>query len=322
MRCAGRGTRPEEPDFVAGLVREATPIIAKAWRHLLGRHRVHVSMLSVYCHQTPQVHFQGMQKTACELGDLLFAHFHSDQSGTGFQNAILLQAKVAQENPFTGVGPKDDQLRLYQSWPDFEYRRSGKALNGLKRAVVPKTPHTGAQYMLIDNRRPHDPVSGLLGIPGTYPIGVSMPDTFLHHHNDLGSELADFLLMRSGRAFCDLFPHQAIEDGWSQIVWDLLRVALTKAFNRKKSEYGDAPRRSDILQKNDGLCFASTSSGRFRPSVASKVLGREEAALLYSSDGEAEPPQEREYGDGFSDDQGGVSVVLLETASGMPRIED
>jgi hypothetical protein len=46
-------------------------------------------------------------------------------------------------------------------WPEFEYTNSS-FLNGCRRSVTPKSPHAGAQYLLIDDRPLHEPMSGLV----------------------------------------------------------------------------------------------------------------------------------------------------------------
>jgi hypothetical protein len=79
----------------------------------------------------------------------------------------LLQAKVSSRQPYQVHRSEMDQLSLYSTWPDFEYVSSGPQLNGLRRSVRPKVSHMGAQYLLIDDRGPNDPASGLLGAPGT-----------------------------------------------------------------------------------------------------------------------------------------------------------
>ena len=155
-RCLLRGGEPHEPDIVASLVKTATPIMCEGLQSLFGRHAIETSVVSVYCHQTPKVRYQSMQRSSCELGDLLFVHVHTDQSGRLVRNALLYQAKMSAEQPYRLPREERDQLRLYAEWPDFEYCNSG-SLNGQKRVVRPKAAHSGAQYMLIDDRGPDDP---------------------------------------------------------------------------------------------------------------------------------------------------------------------
>jgi len=169
-RCENLRTTPQEPDFVAGLVIESTPLIHSALNSVLARRGTSVSMSSVFCHQTPQVTFGSHPAASCELGDILFAYVHTSRVGQPRRNAVLFQAKVSAQQPYRIHTGERDQLRLYVDWPDFTYTRA-TALTGQKRSVTPKAPHSGAQYILIDDRPPHEPMSGLLGFPGTYPVG-------------------------------------------------------------------------------------------------------------------------------------------------------
>ena len=200
-RSNQKRNRPQEPDYVAGLVLESTPILYNTLSAIFGQHGVHLSLTTVYCHQTPKVQFAGMNKTSCEVGDLLLAHVHTLRSGCVTRNALLYQAKMSSKQPHK-IGSKEmDQLMLYTNWPPFNYYNS-YPLAG-QRDIIPKLPHTGAQYMLIDDRSPNDPQRGLSGLSGTYPIGSCMPDQYLYDHNHLAAELFDFFLLRSGRGFVD-----------------------------------------------------------------------------------------------------------------------
>lgn len=173
-RCENLMTKPHEPDFVAGLVVDSTPLIYAALKAILSPHRVSVSMSAVFCHQTPQVAFNTHTvASSCELGDILFAYVHTSKLGTTKRNAILFQAKASANQPYQIHSEEQNQLYLYKDWPDFEYVKSS-FLNGQKRSVTPKTPHSGAQYLLIDNRPPTEPLSGLLGFKETLYAKVSI----------------------------------------------------------------------------------------------------------------------------------------------------
>jgi len=116
------------------------------------------------------------------------------------RNALLFQAKMSAQQPYHIHTDEIYQLRLYRDWPDFEYTRS-TFLTGQRRAVTPKAPHTGAQYLLIDDRPPSEPMSGLPGFPGTYPVGCCMPDESLQDHSHLAAELFNLFIFRTGCPF-------------------------------------------------------------------------------------------------------------------------
>lgn len=307
-RCRARGHDPQEPDFVAALVLESIPIIASSWVQHLRQNGISLSVVSVFCHQTPKIQYIGMKHTSCELGDVLFVHIHTDSNGKTSRNALLCQAKCSSKQPYKVASGEKDQLALYQDWPDFEYVRSG-SLSGQTRAVRPKMAHPGAQYLLIDDRPPYHPSSGLLGIPNTYPIGVCLADEYLHDHADLASELFQVLSHRSGRVFEDRV--HAAADGWSTVIWDLLRVGLTKAFNRRRAGYKDQPRITGAsLREFDGLSFTMTSSMTALSAVG-QVLGRHAARRFFQGSGDL-PPLEQDTAD-FAEESG-VSLVIFETA--------
>lgn len=298
-RCA---QRPQEPDFVVGLTMVTIPMLSKYWSKVLKPNKIDMSLSSVYCHQTPKVNFDGMSKTSCELGDLLIAHFHKNKNGDIFRNAILYQAKVSSQQPYKLKNNEMDQLSLYYSWPEFKYVNSGKGLNGKTRNVLPKMPHTGAQYLLIDDRLPTDAESGYMGIPGTYIVGSCMPSQKLYDHSSFEYELLNFLLLRTGRSFFDIdYPH----DDWSNIVWDLLKVGLNKAYKRKHL----SGNRTQI--NDDGASYLSTSS-RKATTVVESIIGFENAQFLFNDSNDF-PPNFEQGNDNYYDENPGTSIIVIET---------
>jgi len=204
-----------------------------------------------------------------------------------------------------------DQLNLYTYWPYFEYYRASY-LTGEKRDVTPKSPHAGAQYLLIDDRSFNDPNSGLLGYPGTYPIGCSMPDRLLYHHNHLASELIRIFLFLTGRAYEDK-QSAALKQDWSQVVWDLIGIGLKKAFNRKNSGRYGSPRIAGAAQLlTDGDSFNQASSSNCY-TTAVDVLGLHEASALFRVQGDV-PPNIRDIGDNVREPEEGVSLIVIETS--------
>lgn len=310
-RCGQLGTAPQEPDFVAGLVIESTQLINSALSSVLAQRGISVSMSSVFCHQTPQVTFGSHPAASCELGDILFAYVHTPKVGQARRNAVLFQAKASAQQPYRVCAGERDQLRLYADWPDFVYMRAS-FLTGQKRSVTPKTPHSGAQYLLIDDRSPDEPMSGLLGFPGTYPVGCCMPDDYLRDHNSLASELFNLLIFRTGRPFEDKNTAATKQD-WSQVVWDLLETGMRKSFTRKNSGRRASPRSAgNVLEMLDGAGFARASSS-MACTTAHEILGRESARALYTQRNNP-PPGEFDEERGSDKPGAGVSVVLIETS--------
>ncbi len=310
-RCEQIKQKPLEPDFVAGLVVESTPLIYSALKSILDSRRISVSVSAVFCHQTPQVTFGSRPTESCELGDILFAYVHTPRIGQTRRNGILFQAKASSRQPYHIHSGEMNQLHLYVDWPNFVYERSS-FLNGQERSVTPKAPHSGAQYLLIDDRSPDEPASGLLGFPGTYPIGCCMPDELLYDHNHLASELFDLFIFRTGRPFEDRKSSAKNRD-WSQVVWDLLETGVKKSFSRKNSGRFYTPRATgDTIQMMDGLSFSKTSSS-LSCSTATDIIGWNNACSLYDHANDI-PPNKYDKGENSEEPQRGVSVVLIETS--------
>lgn len=299
---------PQEPDFVAGLVLEATPVLWTTYNTILRPHQISISLLAIYCHQTPRVQYSGITKKYTEVGDLLLVHAHRRETGTRLRNALLYQAKMSSKQPYRVPKGEEHQLTLYTDWPEFEYVKS-PPLSGEKRAVLPNAPHSGAQYLLIDDRPPGDPRSGLQAIAGTYPIGSCLADTYLHDHNDLASEIVDFLRGRSGRCFAGEASNPS-SDGWSQVVWDLIRASVGKVFNRRKAGWPRMPRIAGAVEEFDGAYLAQASSP-LATSTVSAIVGNEGARLLFSQGG---PPDEDRHAIDEGPPETGISLILLETA--------
>lgn len=317
-RCGQRGNHPQEPDFVAALVLDSTPLIYSALKAVFAPYQIAVSVASVFCHQTPQVK-HSLASKSCELGDLLFVHIHTDLSGKVCRNALLYQAKMSSKQPYVVPNSETHQLSLYTDWPKFSYKSPG-TLSGTTRDINPKVRHAGAQYMLIDDRPPSDPQSGLLNFPGTYPIGSCMADKCLHDHNHLAQELFDLLRLRSGKAFEGQTPNPPTDE-WSRTIWDLISVALKKAFNRKNSgRKGDPRAAGGPLYLADGVCFTAATAPSARSTVR-EILGDNGAARLF------EPRAEEPLRDGLLWDDGrepdaGVSLILIETSEAREEEEE
>lgn len=308
-RCKRLNTTPQEPDFVAGLVTESTPLIHSALNSVLSPRRISVSVLAVFCHQKPEVTFNSHPPGSCELGDILFAYVHTPRTGAPRRNALLFQAKASAQQPYRIPTGETDQLRLYRDWPDFGYKRSS-FLNGQKRAVTPKTPHPGAQYLLIDDRPPSEPMSGLLGFPGTYPVGCCMPDASLWDHSHLAAELFNLFIFRTGRQF---EGKSSSKQDWSQVVWDLLETGVKKSFRRKNSGRPPRPRSvGDTVAMLDGTVIAHATS-LLSCSTVSDIVGPDGARAIYGGNNDA-PPEDCDRNRDFQEPESGVSVVLIETS--------
>lgn len=242
---------PQEPDFIAQLVLEGTPNFHKAissfnniWNS--------INTVGIFCHQSPKVEYQdGKSKKQCEIGDVLWCHFHTDLNGYTFRNAILFQSKM--DNTVTPkISYNDTQLKLYREWPKFNYT-SPKRLAGQIRDLIPKQPHAGAQYMIIDKRRPSNPHVGTHDTSIlTFPIGTTSVTPKLIADTPLENELTRFLFFESGKPF-DSYKNKNHSDEWTKIIWDLIRNGMERAFNRRKAGFSNSPRISKNKKDMDGM---------------------------------------------------------------------
>ncbi len=245
-KCHKLGNKPQEPDFVASLTLKFTPGLFNALKTVFPKYKF--SVTGVFCHQKPLVDI-GLTKSP-EIGDILFAYIHTDYTGCRRFNSLLFQAKIS-NNPITTVTKVDQhQLRLYEGWPIFSYKRAG-TLNGIKRDIQPKTINDGAQYLLIDDH----PVYGLSGVNGTFPMGCAIPSKKLVLNSDLTDEIIDFIKFKSGRTFEET---STTSDDWTRMIWDILNVTKAKASRRKNAGITNLPRQ--VTEDFDGCCFFITQS--------------------------------------------------------------
>lgn len=304
--CRIRGDEPEEPDFVASLVLNGTKIIENEWRKAFNQFGIQLAVTGIFCHQTPKVSFTGMKGNSCELGDLLWCHAHRDSYGKTTRDAILYQAKKSPDQPYRISKEDSDQLKLYTDWPPFTYVSSG-ALNGQLRHVKPSAPRRGAQYLLIDDRPPERPESGIMGILGTYPIGSCIPNNPIIDHSDIGLEFVHSLELLSGDPFDDR-KTASKENGWSKVVWDILESSAQKAFRRVRSGYSNEPRTAGASPSEIDGCFYMTSRDMY-PSRSSLLQNLGD----FSFSNMDIPPTRKREGSWFDEGGGSVSVLLLET---------
>lgn len=248
-KCKALGNRPQEPDFIASLTINFSAELFNILKAVFPKSKF--SVTGVFCHQKPLADI-GHSKDP-EIGDILLVYVYTDKRGSKKFNSLLLQAKISSKMTTVIAATDQHQLKLYSDWPLFVYKRAGR-LNGVKRDILPKTINDGAQYLLIDD----NPVYGLSGMPGTFPMGCATPAKTLSINSDLTNEIIDFLKFKSGRAF-EQNP-STTKDDWTKMIWDLLDVTKAKASKRKNAGLTSFPRQS--TNKFDGLCYfmADTSS--------------------------------------------------------------
>lgn len=315
-RAKPSGKLPEEPDFVASLVKHGVQKIKHVLDSVFNGTGIQVSTTGVFCHQSPMVKFKHSGVDfRCELGDILFVHIHKDKSGFVQRNALLLQAKMTDPSATKKTIPTSErhQLSLYQYWPNFTYDMRGGPLHGKRRTIAPQTRHAGAQYLLIDSGLQF---AGSTIPTGEYPMAVWMAETPLYTSLTFGNALFDFLSMGSGRQFSD----KSMAKGWSRVVWDLIENGLKKGFTRTRTGHISTPgSRMEGSPIPPYACF-SMGFGKTTESIVADILGNRSAALMRANDDGSIPPDLLAEFD-FQDPVGGISLVLIETDESELREE-
>jgi hypothetical protein len=295
--ASANGRTPSEPDLVALLVTQGVTGFAGVLHPYLHAQGVQLRMTGVFCHGRPEVEHGS---NYCELGDVLFVHFHTDSTGHEYQRSMLLQAKMSASPTLTVASKERHQLALYTEWGTFRYRRTARWLNGQTRQVIPAAAHAGAQYLLIDDRSPIDPRSGLSGVPGTFPMGTAPAQLHLALRQSLGATLLQMLIGNDGRPFRD---RASARSDWDQVVWDLLQYGTQANFNQRRVGIRGQPRAvSAIVQAALANALVQVGDRLPRGGVVD-VLG-----LRFDEEPPSSEPPPPADADG-----GGVSLVIIET---------
>lgn len=308
-----RGKKPHEPDFVAAILVYGVPIFASHLNAICAGAGGAAKLTGIFCHGKPEVEHGGK---GCELGDLLFAHFHTDSSGTVRRNSLLLQVKMSNSPIHTVSAGEQTQLQLYSSWPRFSYKRTSATLNGEYRDVQPKTHHLGAQYLLLDEGAPSDPATGLIGTTSATPALIAPPNPRLVANTPLSAALVEMLMGVNGRTFSDRSSAYAPKQGWSAVIWDLIGYGSTHAFTRaKRAGLVKSPREVTAFQLLQPSFFVRSGDSNLQSSFLDSLYGENTGKILdrWLDDGAREPPPyQLDIPD--ADGEGGIGVVVIETS--------
>ncbi|WP_146128415.1 hypothetical protein [Burkholderia gladioli] len=314
-RAKPSGKPPEEPDFIASLVKHGVPLIKTALDAVFASSGIQITTSGVFCHQSPMVKFTApTPKARCELGDILFVHIHQGTSGSVQRNALLLQAKMTDPSAprLTVPTSEQHQLFLYQHWPTFTYdMKNGGTLHGKSRTVTPHNRHAGAQYLLVDS----DPVFSHSPTPFMqYPMAVWMAESPLFTIVSLGETLLEFLAMSNGRQF----GTRTGARGWSHMIWDLIDNGLKKGFTRTRTAHD--PKTSSRFEGDSIPAYACfcVGYGQAGHSILDEVLGASARKLLRSS-GDGTVPPELLPPSETDDPSGGISLIVIETSESERR---
>ena len=234
---------PQEPDFVAELVKTGVPALAKAWKPHLAKHGLSIDIVGVFIHQSPMVDFTGPLGAArCELGDLLLAvQFPNVTAPSGV--ALLAQAKMQKPTGHTTVhsvaSSDPDQHHLYSTWPDFGLTHTSHKTIAIRSL--------GDQGMLGEISRGGPTTSGVTPAATTW-----MTEDFLAPGPtaDLADVLADMAAGTLGRSFSPFVgprisppaSHPSATSEWDFLIDYLIGVTLSKTYTRTRIGVKGHPR--------------------------------------------------------------------------------
>ncbi len=222
---------PQEPDFVAFLVRDIVTNTGVLLKKYLPN--ANSKVYGVFCHQSPKVKFQNPnpnQKDCAELGDLLIVYTETINKRSLRSHALLLQAKCTDKMPHSIGSNEMHQLYLYQNWPHFTYVTPSMLANQSRKVPVAQN-YEGANYLLFSRKTNPNPFNlcYLVFRPAkTFTFG----NNNYHGLASIIGNMLDFSLDFS-RDFT-LSSHYIQNDDWSNMINDILRVAVHLRFNRRK----------------------------------------------------------------------------------------
>lgn len=214
---------PQEPDFVAELVRGMPQDLFKSLSVYAPRYKFAVS--GVFCHQKPLADF-GIGKSP-ELGDMLLVYIEENKYAVKKCNALLMQAKKVDRIPYIIHLPEAHQLKLYEDWPTFKLARAG-LFNGTVINIQPKTLNAGAQYLLLQSPYKDEK-----------KVCCAYPDKELIPEKKLSNQIIDLMKFFTGRTFT-IGAHNG--DDWSKMILDLISISGVSTFNRRVSGRVNADR--------------------------------------------------------------------------------
>lgn len=225
---------PQEPDYIAAL----TCNFPNAFKKILTNNITNLDFRVCGCfiHQKPLAEFidsKFSDMPSPEIGDLLIVYKEIDGKDEIY-NALLLQAKVIKSNS-AKTADALHQLVLYTKWPHFKYKKANH-LNGEERDIYPKTIHSGAQYLLINN------------VTGKPLFGCATANKSLNVSLSFAEQLIRLIEFQAGGTFVS--NKERIIDDWSKMIWDLLEISKDSKFNRKRSGFSEEPRAdSDLIDE-------------------------------------------------------------------------
>lgn len=295
--------KAREEDFVATLVSDGIQLLADRWVPLLRTKGVSLRLSGVFCHGHPQVSF-GAPREQVELADLLVVHHHLGRKRS-WARAILIQAKMAADATLV-LSPRDAQLKLFSTWPPFEF-----VTGGLKPGFRDlKEYGKGSRYALVLNKQSY-PEDILWA--DQCPWAESKAQVRLTADRSLAKLLGDMLLGKDGRSFQISMP----KDDWSRTIHELLDITGQRTYTRKRLKRENVRRATDSSAARTSLMYTSGSAlnmdagnGRKASPISSRYFGQ---PLDPDFDGDGGG---WDHIDNIDPPEGGIATFIIESHIG------
>jgi hypothetical protein len=290
-------TRPPEEDYVAALILQALPQIGKRWRPLFHQWGMHVSLIGVFCHQTPRAKFKRNGKVEePELADLLIVRRHTYLDKSVKQVAVLVQAKMSATGEVT-LPSADPQLHLMTLWPEFEI--VGRAAPAT--AFCLGRHQSQAIYAGISKETPY--VENNVAWAGYCPWSMMAPEQRSWVSEPLSAFLVRLLNFEAGREF---FEPDSTGCHWTTLIHYLLKTTFALPLRTRDMD-PDSPR--GIAVELNRAAVADIDGG-FQP----EYVPAERLAEL--AGGSGSPPRENQelnFGEGG---QGRLIMIMTDQGHG------
>lgn len=225
IQACPTGYDPQEPDFIAFLVRDLTndiPVLIQKFCPFAV-----CQTQGIFCHQSPKVKFNNPkpnQKNCAELGDLLIVFTETINNQFSKSTALLLQAKCVSSTPHEVGINEQHQLYLYENWPTFTYS-SPSELKNQSRSIKAIQNSEGSNYLLFSKNQ------NVI----THTYVTSIPNQSLSCRYALASAIGKMFNFESdsGRIFIPSISFIPGDD-WSNMINDIIKIAKIRCFNRNR----------------------------------------------------------------------------------------
>ena len=210
------------------------------------------------------------------------------------------------KNPTHKLSASDPQLRLFSTWPPFEFVTGGLAA-GFRDI---KEKGKGSRYALVHDGRAYPEQ---ITWADQCPWAASPAEQMLTADRSVARLLGDMLLNKDGRPF----QLGKSKDDWSRTIQELLQTTGQRTYKRVNIKRGATPRITEAMAGGPGVMMmyahcgqAVNASSASRASVLDRYFGA--APTSQGDGGDSDPPSIEQR----VQPPGGISSLIIETTEG------